>query len=350
MVRKGRTLEILVAHLEDHLGPLGIQVKSPDSIPDKDTSQLREVDISLRSQIGSSNILVIIECRDRKGDEDVIWIEQLSKKRESVCADKAVAISSSGFSKPATIKAVKENIELRTLEDVDPDEIGKWFQGKEGTHFESNISFKDISFVLSDGREINRKGVDLDLPIFKRKKDGVEISLRHFWMDVPKPIFYQGVPEDGRHVERDIIIKYVLDGEDLPNDAIEELENMQLVINKEVIDLKEINIHADLWLNASKVPIKAKHYRKSDGTIAEVIGFEFEGKDKKHAIEIISDPLSDKKRICLVPIGHNSPEKIDIAFTATEKSPTNIKEKSQDYWIRLGQKDPSESDDHSSNS
>ena len=75
MVRKGRTLEILVAQLEDHLGPLGIQVESPDFIRDKDTSQLREVDISLRSKIGSSSILVILECRDRKGEEDVTWIE-----------------------------------------------------------------------------------------------------------------------------------------------------------------------------------------------------------------------------------------------------------------------------------
>jgi hypothetical protein len=41
MVRKGRDLELLVALLENHLGPLGFEVKSPDHIPDKDTSQLR---------------------------------------------------------------------------------------------------------------------------------------------------------------------------------------------------------------------------------------------------------------------------------------------------------------------
>jgi hypothetical protein len=158
MVRKGKDLELLVAHLEDHLGPLGIRVESPDFIPDKDALQLREVDISLRSQIGSSNILVIVECRDRKGDEDVRWIEQLSKKRESVGADKAVAVSSSGFSEPAKIKAMKENIELRTLSEVDTDEIGKWFKGKEGTYLITNILFKDISFILSDGTKLKVKG------------------------------------------------------------------------------------------------------------------------------------------------------------------------------------------------
>ncbi|MFZ2799665.1 MAG: restriction endonuclease [Syntrophorhabdus sp.] len=115
----------MVALLEEHLGPLGIEVRSPDYIPDKDTSQLREVDISLRSKIGSSDILVIIECRNRKANEDVVWIEQLSRKRESVGADKAVAVSSSGFTVPASLKATKENIELRTLDEIDPNEIGK---------------------------------------------------------------------------------------------------------------------------------------------------------------------------------------------------------------------------------
>ena len=342
MVRKGRTLEILVAQLEDHLGPLGIQVESPDYIRDKDTSKLREVDISLRSKIGSSNILVILECRDRKGDEDVIWIEQLSKKRESVCADKAIAISSSGFSKPAISKAMKENIELRTLDKVDITEIGKWFQGTEGTHLESNILFKDISFKLSDGREVNGKGINLDLPIFRRKRDGAEISLKKFWMDIPKPVFFGGVPEDGTHVEVKIKINYVLEGEDLPENATEELENMQLIIGHESIDLKEIDIHAELWLNARKVPAIAKQYRKSDGTIAEVVEFEFEEKGKKHAIEIIGDSLSEKKRICLVPIGHNEPETIDIEFTATKKSPENLETKSRDYRIRLGMSETSQ--------
>jgi|GEM_PF-2647281 len=347
MVRKGRTLEILVAQLEDHLGPLGIQVESPDYIRDKDTSQLREVDISLRSKIGSSNILVILECRDRKGEEDVTWIEQLAKKRESVSADKAVAISSSGFSKPATSKAMKENIELRTLDNVDISEIGKWFQGTEGTYLESNILLKDISFKLSDGRDINGKGLNLDLPIFRRKRDGAEISLKKFWMDIPRPIFYGGVPEDGTHVEAKIKINYVLEGEDIPENNIEELENMQLIIDHESIDLKEMNIHAELWLDAKKVPARAKQYRKSDDTIAEVVEFEFEKKGKKHAIEIISDPLSEKKRICLVPIGHNEPETIDIEFTAAKTAPENAETKSRDYWIRLGMRETSQADSHS---
>jgi hypothetical protein len=223
VVRRGKDLELLVARLEEHLGPLGIEVKSPDYIPDKDTSKLREVDISLRSQLGSSNILVIVECRDRKDDEDVTWIEQLSKKRESVGADKAVAVSSSGFSEPAIFKASKENIELRTLNKIDPEEIGNWFADKEGTQLICNVLFKDLSFTLSDGSKIDGKGIDLKSPIFKRIKDKNELSLSDFWIELPKPMFYAGVPEDGEHVERKIRIKYIMEGETAPEGAIAEL-------------------------------------------------------------------------------------------------------------------------------
>jgi len=308
VVRRGKDLELLVALLEEHLGPLGIEVKSPDYIPDKDTSQLREVDISLRSQIGSSNILVIVECRDRKGDEDVTWIEQLSKKRESVGADKAVAVSSSGFYEPAIIKASKENIELRTLNEIDPEEIGNWFADKEGTQLICNVLFKDLSFTLSDGSKIDGKGIDLNSPIFKRIKDERELSLSEFWIEVPKPIFYAGVPEDGEHVERKIRIKYILEGETAPEGAIEEWDNLQLITSRGILDLKEIYILADLWLDAKKVPRKAKHYKKCDDAIAEIVEFEYENKGEKHAIAIMSNPKSDKKSICLLPKGHNNPE------------------------------------------
>ena len=293
---------------------------------------MREVDVSLRSRIGSSNILVIVECRDRKGDEDVTWIEQLSKKRESVRADKAVAVSSSGFSEPAILKASKENIELRTLDEIDPEEIGNWFEDKEGTQLICNVLFKDLSFTLSDGSKIDGKRVNLNSPIFKRIRDGRELSLSEFWIELPKPIFYAGVPEDGKHVERKITINYILEGETAPEGAIEELDNLQLITSRGILDLKEIYIVADLWLDSRKVPMKTKHYKKCDDSIAEIVEFEYEDKGQKYAIDIISNPTSDKKSICLLPRGHNNRQMIDIAFKATKPGETS----SQNYYMRLG--------------
>ncbi len=51
MERKGRNLEEIVKLLEDALKEQNIEIKSPDFIPDKDTGQPREVDISLRGAV-----------------------------------------------------------------------------------------------------------------------------------------------------------------------------------------------------------------------------------------------------------------------------------------------------------
>ena len=42
-------------------------------------------------------MLVILECRDRGGVQDVSWIDQVVGKRDDVGADKAIAVSQSGF-------------------------------------------------------------------------------------------------------------------------------------------------------------------------------------------------------------------------------------------------------------
>jgi hypothetical protein len=129
MVRKGRNFEEVVKLIEETIAGEKIEVKSPDYIPDKDTGQPREVDISLRGKIGSSNVLIIIECRDRMKNppQDTTWIEQITCKRNSVGADKVIAVSSKGFTEPAKIKAQKNEIELRTFDEICPEEINRWF-------------------------------------------------------------------------------------------------------------------------------------------------------------------------------------------------------------------------------
>lgn len=116
MPRPGKETEELVEALEASVGKEdGVEVKSPDYIPDRDTGEPREVDVAVRIKSGSHRILIILECRDRQGAQDVTWIEQLATKRASVGADKAIAVSTSGFTGPAQKKAVACMVELRTV-------------------------------------------------------------------------------------------------------------------------------------------------------------------------------------------------------------------------------------------
>lgn len=60
-----REFEKLISQIEEALCPKGAIVKSPDYISDLNTGTLREVDASIRFEVGSAPILITIECRDR---------------------------------------------------------------------------------------------------------------------------------------------------------------------------------------------------------------------------------------------------------------------------------------------
>jgi hypothetical protein len=126
VTRAGRELELLVAALEDTIGSLdGIRVESPARLRDLDTDQVREVDVAIRARHGTHELLIVMECRDRAAPGDVTWIEQIRTKCSSVGADRIVAVSASGFTKPALQKAKRYRIETRSMEQVATGEMRK---------------------------------------------------------------------------------------------------------------------------------------------------------------------------------------------------------------------------------
>ena len=113
-----RQFERMVARIEGDAGPLGLVVKSPDRIRSLVTGDLREVDVSIRSNRGEQEDFVTIECRKRSSKEDVTWIEQLATKKEAIGAVRTIAVSSSGFSKQAEKAAAHYGIDLRLTSEI----------------------------------------------------------------------------------------------------------------------------------------------------------------------------------------------------------------------------------------
>jgi hypothetical protein len=123
--RRGTSKEFerLAAQLESSLAPTGALVKSPDRIRDKVTGQLREVDASIRYSVGSSDLLITIECRDRVRTQDVTWIEQLATKRFQIGADRTLAVSSTPFTAAALRAARLHGISTRLISEVTTEDI-----------------------------------------------------------------------------------------------------------------------------------------------------------------------------------------------------------------------------------
>ncbi len=123
-----REFERTVARIEAAAGPLDMVVKCPDRVRSLVTGRLREVDASIRMKMGTSDVLITIECRKRKPTQDVTWIEQLATKRQAIGAARTIAVSSNGFSSDAQTAAKFYGIDLRTISELSIESINQFLK------------------------------------------------------------------------------------------------------------------------------------------------------------------------------------------------------------------------------
>ena len=147
MTEQSKEFERLASRIEGALAPLGATVTCPDHLVDRVTRRKREVDVSIRARVGSTDLLITVECRDRAKMEDVTWIEQLATKRDDIGANLTIAVSSSSFSSAALEKARFLRIETRIIEEITETEIVSWTQRLEAQFFETEV----WRFTLSCG-------------------------------------------------------------------------------------------------------------------------------------------------------------------------------------------------------
>jgi hypothetical protein len=115
--------EMQIARIHSLIEQDGSEVKWDDKIPDPDNpSQMRQIDVTVRRD----DALTLIECRIHKERQDVKWIEELIGRRASLQADAVVAVSASGFTSGAILKAKSHGIILRDLVSLTEQEISRW--------------------------------------------------------------------------------------------------------------------------------------------------------------------------------------------------------------------------------
>jgi hypothetical protein len=134
----------------------GSEITWNDKIPDPDNlDQPRQIDISIKRD----GKLTLVECRIRQTPQDVKWIEELIGRRLSLRADAVIAVSNSGFTEGAKLKAKQYGIILRDLQTLTEQEIQSWGFGTRVslTFFE----YKDVEIKLSIiATDENRPTVD----------------------------------------------------------------------------------------------------------------------------------------------------------------------------------------------
>lgn len=126
MGNDGKQLENLVRQVEELLLPQGFTVTPNRKVFNADGVQIAELDIEIGGRIGSTNLLWLIECRDRDDPAPAAWIEQLVGRRDRFGYNKVMAVSTSGFTPGAIEYAEKAGIELRTVAEMRDDVLPRW--------------------------------------------------------------------------------------------------------------------------------------------------------------------------------------------------------------------------------
>jgi len=216
MVSDWRDFEKLVARIEETLAPKGAVVKSPDRIRDMVSGRMREVDASIRFDVGSTPILITIECRKRSAVQDDTWIEQLATKRQKIGAAKTIAVSATGFSASAAQTAKHHGIELRTFEDRIEEEIVQQFlSGFKITLLVTDYAARSIAYELEGGNLLSPERLGDDL-IASIKNDGLAAVVATeagtgypLTLDgILRRVDDREVPEDGKPVKTKIEVTF----------------------------------------------------------------------------------------------------------------------------------------------
>ncbi len=99
-------------------------VKFNDVILGVDSKTERQIDISIRANVGSYSILIIVECKDYKTPVDVTAVEGFVGVVRDVRANKGVMISAKGFTEAGKTLAGHHDIDLLRLIDTESVEWG----------------------------------------------------------------------------------------------------------------------------------------------------------------------------------------------------------------------------------
>lgn len=205
---RSREFELLASRIESALAPKGAKVKSPDRIRDKITGQYREVDASIRYTVGSCDLLITIECRDRSRVQDVTWIEQLATKRAHIGADRTIAVSSTDFTEAAVRAGAAHNISLRRISELTDDEIRGLTSQLEVTigfvEFTLDrmiLTYRDVSdrpIALDESSRNLFSSLAWDAPIFRCKDAKDPVTLNDLIArSMSKPPGLPGIPSTG---------------------------------------------------------------------------------------------------------------------------------------------------------
>lgn len=119
----------VVAIVQRHMAD-GALIEESASLPNRLTSEGREVDVVLTSHVGGHRVVVAVEATSLTRPADSSWVERMVGKHANLPTNSLILVSESGFTKQARSLAEKQNVTALTPVDVQgPDDESRVLGG-----------------------------------------------------------------------------------------------------------------------------------------------------------------------------------------------------------------------------
>jgi hypothetical protein len=158
MTKESEEFERQIHRVIELIEGSGAEVTWNDRIPDPDNpSQQRQIDISIKRD----GFLTLVECRLHKERQDVKWIEELYGRKISLNAANVIAVSFSGFTHGAMLKAARLGVPLRDLKSLAPEDVANWSCTVEikvyyykYDHLKLVVCFREANALVLDNKKL----------------------------------------------------------------------------------------------------------------------------------------------------------------------------------------------------
>lgn len=272
----GKSLEALVAFVEEQLLPRGFIVALNKRVFNDSGIPIAEFDIEIKGKIGSTEIAWLIECRDRPGDgpQGGDWIEQLIGRRGRFQFNKVTAVSTTGFSVGAKECAARNGIELREVRAVGLEHFQDWLQlrSMHVTSQRTRLVHASLDVAdLSDPQKSALRGMivpeSVRQPFLKAAKAGRHLNLDDAFLHVVQQhqtLFLDVVPNGP---EKSISIRANYSGDD--HFVIETVAGE--------VRIRSISLEGFISVTVTEVPLALRaEYVKAEGQekISQYAAFE----------------------------------------------------------------------------
>jgi hypothetical protein len=198
------TIAIVHAHLAEDA-----TIEESAMLEQRTTSELREVDVVLRSTVGGHEVVVSVEARATARKADLPWGESMVGKHADLPTSKLVLVSENGFTGPA-----KRHAEAKGAIAISPQDVAGDHPGRKLIDEIRSLDVQEVTIqikhMVMTARRPNGKQIQVRVPL-----DMNVYSADRRYLTMLSPLFeaeraadaaefHKNLPEDGGGLEANL--------------------------------------------------------------------------------------------------------------------------------------------------